>query len=442
MTPRTHSPGSTHRRWRLAREEEGTALTEAAILFPVLILLLWWSSAMTDVMVLKLKASEAVRFALWENTVFRSPQDIRTDVQARFRDLRSPASINNSYTGLMMYPQANNVVWTTEVDPRAQRIGIGGRAPNLPGDSWLRRFLNQVSAWLSKVVDTAVQNQKFNVYGYAEARVALTRASHIGSQIMNGGDLVGAYGRGQLDHPNNLRNFTFLAPLASEHPMRLVFDTWKAWPKPASYTLNGAPTNVGAAPSQTYPVVEEQVAAQVKQISFFGLNRLSWFNSMNTQLSKLTNSGFMKTIMGGRLPNLFSTERMDGPLNGPVTILPVERPDVSWAPGAGLKTSRMGDEGNSGTSPTVADNAHSMGPVDRSRYTVPYRINSVYWSDEGGTRRKQGAFDNRTTRPKAAIVSQNEYVKSFACRGHYFSGSTRAQETDRTKRYKPSCANR
>ena len=45
--------------------ESGSALVEAAILFPCVLLILYWSVALTDVLVLKLKASEAARFALW-----------------------------------------------------------------------------------------------------------------------------------------------------------------------------------------------------------------------------------------------------------------------------------------------------------------------------------------------------------------------------------------
>ena len=37
--------------------ERGSAMVESAILFPVLILLIMFSAAMTDVMVLKLKAA-------------------------------------------------------------------------------------------------------------------------------------------------------------------------------------------------------------------------------------------------------------------------------------------------------------------------------------------------------------------------------------------------
>ena len=47
-------------------EQRGSALVEAAILFPCLLLLLYWSASLTDVLVLKLKSAEAARFALPE----------------------------------------------------------------------------------------------------------------------------------------------------------------------------------------------------------------------------------------------------------------------------------------------------------------------------------------------------------------------------------------
>ena len=40
------------------------------------------------------------------------------------------------------------------------------------------------------------------------------------------------------------------------------------------------------------------------------------------------------------------------------------------------------------------------------------------------------------------LKTQNEYVKAFACRGHYFAGATGPQVTNSTKRYKATCANR
>src|SRR5205807_6114087 len=81
------------------QSERGSAMVEAAIIFPCLVLILYWSAALTDVMVLKLKAAEALRYSLWEMTVFKPPAQINNEVQQRFVDLRSPKSINISYTG-------------------------------------------------------------------------------------------------------------------------------------------------------------------------------------------------------------------------------------------------------------------------------------------------------------------------------------------------------
>ena len=438
-TPRATGPKRSSR-------EAGSALTEAAIMFPVMILILWWSSAMTDVMILKLKGLEAARFALWETTVFRTQVAIAADVQARFRDLRSPASINNVGTGLLMYPQSNSIAWSTAVNTKAGKVALGGRAKLPPADGWLMRFVNQVVGFLSRSVDTAVERQKFNVYGYAEARVALTRASHTGSMIMNGGDLVGAFGQNQLDHPPNMRNFSFLTPLPSERPFRLVFDTWKAWPKPVIFTTNGAPSNTNALPTATYATVDQQVSAQVQNMAFFGLTRLSWFNKVRQFLAKLTTSGLSNAVFGGELPDMFSSNPLGGKAGdytprGPISILPVEQPTESWAAKSPIgKTHRLGDLGGTGNAATTTDEDHQLSQgVDRSRYTVPYRINSVYWRREGGTNRNASSYGAQIARPRAQIATNNEYVRTYACRGHFFSGGIAGEIYDPTKRYRAAC---
>ena len=63
-------------------------MVEAAIIFPCLVLILYWSAAITDVMVLKLKAAEALRYSLWESTVYKAPRQIDSEVRQRFVDLR------------------------------------------------------------------------------------------------------------------------------------------------------------------------------------------------------------------------------------------------------------------------------------------------------------------------------------------------------------------
>src|SRR5438270_1958023 len=132
--------------------ERGSALVEAAIIIPVLVMLLYWAIGMTDIMVLRVKAAEAARYALWETTVFRTPTEINREVRTRFADLKSPASVNLPYTGLMMYPQSSNMVWSAAVDT-SQKVSIGGKV-QLPNDSGIgARFLNFILGFVSGAVD-------------------------------------------------------------------------------------------------------------------------------------------------------------------------------------------------------------------------------------------------------------------------------------------------
>ena len=427
------------------RGQRGTALVEAAIIFPCLVLILYWSAALSDVMVLKLKSAEAARFSLWETTVFRTPADINADMKARFVDLRSPAAINTSFTGLMMYPLASNLEWSVALDTRSKKVGLGGTVRLPRTNNVIDNFINLVIGALSRSVDSAVSRERFNVHGAASARVTLLRATpdEKASSILKGRDLLGLKGDNDLDHPKSMTNFTFQTPLPSEKPMQLVFDTWKAWPKPAMYTADGAPTNTNVSPMKTYPTVEEQVSAQVGKIVFFGLTRQSWFNRVRSVGNSISGAGVTTAMAGGKLPDVFSSDRMDDrSKKGPMTILPPEKADVAWAPtqcsGGPCPTQRIGDVTSAAPAPKYLDDFSTMGDrVDRTRYTVPYRINTVYWTQSGGTDKL--AENPRLATPKAKLTQQNEYVKTYQCRGHYFSGSTRAQETNANKRYKPAC---
>ena len=430
--------------------ERGSAMVEAAIIFPCLVLILYWSAALTDVMVLKLKASEALRYTLWEMTVFKAPTQINTEVRQKFVDLRSPKTINVSYTGLLMYPLARDMLWSATVDNTTNKGGIGGNRVPPQGNGWLDKILNLVQNALSSVVDANLRLWKFNLNGEATAIVTLVHARHDeqASPILKGGDLLGLKGGNDLDHPKSMTNFTFRAPLPSQRPMRLIFDTWKAWPKPQAYTLDGAPTDVNTSPARTYPAVEEQVARQVDRIAFFGLNNVPFITTIRNIFNVIMRGPISEYIVGGRLPDVISSERMDGPKRGPMTILPPDRDpsDPSWVPnqcdrnGSSVPcpTNRLGDDTSTRNTPVIRANNDSMGDgVDRSRYTIPYRINTQYWTESGGTDQKAEGRNLRTV--AANLASNNDYVKTWQCRGHYFAGSIKAQETVPDNRYRRSC---
>lgn len=97
--------------------ERGSALVETAIVAPCLLLLVYGSIALTDVLLLKLEAAEALRYALWETTVFKTPEQIAAELGQRF-----PAS---------------HLTW--RADLQTTRGGLGGtRVPPQAAAWWTR----------------------------------------------------------------------------------------------------------------------------------------------------------------------------------------------------------------------------------------------------------------------------------------------------------------
>ena len=382
---------------RAHTDEQGSALVEAALVIPVLLLLVCGSVALTDAAALKLKLAEALRYALWESTVFKPEARIEAEVRTRFADLRSPSAVRSQATGLVLYPHARNLSFRATVDTTSAEVALGGPATRAMG---------------------------FNTHGVSVARVALEAHADGHSVIA-----------GELWPRSGLRRFRLQAPLESQGPMQLVFDTWKAWPKPAAYTPSDAGTYVRVAPARTYPEVEKQVSAQVRQIAFFGARRIPGSDDLRAFASGLLRAGVTRTLAGGTLPDIFSTDRMDdrGSTRGPITILPPERAAESWVPhwceiaGADVPcpTQRAGDVTSAGAA-RYLDGEHSIGDrVDRTRYTVPYRIRTTYWSRYGGMDRELD--DARLDAVDPRIAAENGYVKTYRCRGHFFGGSQKAQ---------------
>jgi hypothetical protein len=423
--------------------EDGSALVEAAIIFPVLVLILYWSSALTDVLVLRLKAAEAVRYALWETTVFKLPEQIQDEVQRKFIDLRSPRDLDAPGTGLLLTPSLPKPGFQVELDT-TKKVTIGGNANAQTNLGVVGAALDTVFGALASTLDAEMKREGFNVYGKAEARVSLGPGKPDGSPILGGGVLLGA----DFTRPASLANMALQAPLRSERAMQLVFDTWKAWPKPAEYTRDGAPTDMNVSPMRTYPVVEEQVSAQVDKIAFLGLNQSPGFDKLRSAGRFM--AGRLGTFAGGSLPDIFSAARLDGPEHGPISILPPEPADKSFVPSQcdvqgrseACATQRLGDLRTSQAGPALLDDTETLGSrVDRTRYTLPFRINTQYWTQSGGTNADDGTGgENHLRAPPAALTENNEYVQTYHCRGHFFAGSQRAQESDPARRYAQECS--
>jgi hypothetical protein len=423
---------------RLHREERGSALVEAAIVLPCLVLLVLWSAALADVLILKLKAAEAARYALWESTVFKAPRQIAAEVESRFADLASPDDVRLGHTALLLRPRAGDLRWRAEVDMTSAKVSLGGSSSLSAGAGPWEGFVAALGGTFPRGVDAALRAMRFNTHGLALARVSLS-FGRAGAALLPGGDLPGLPGGDDLGAPRSLRSLALQAPLPAQRPLQLVFDSWKAWPRPPPYGLEGS-SGVATSPARTYPEVEKQVSAQVRRIAFFGVDRIPGFRDLQDFAGRLLRSGVSKAIAGGSLPDLFSTDRMDdmGKSRGPISILPPERAAESWVPHrceiAGVDvpcpTQRTGDVTSAGERPLTLDGDRSLGEgVDRVRFTVPYRIRTTYWRRYGGMDRE---LDAREFDPvQARLAGENAYVKSYRCRGHFFGGSTTPQAANR-----------
>jgi hypothetical protein len=403
--------------------QSGSALVEAAILFPCLLLILFWSIALTDVLVLKLKASEAARFALWETTAWRSAQLIDREVAKRFPDLRSPAGIEIATTGLLTYPRSSSLQWTAEVDTAAAEVKLAGsRGPFGGGPGILAPFLSAATRWMASGVQAAMRAERFDTWGVASARARLVHAGRTGSWVLAGGDLPGRRGGNDLGAPRALAELALASPGPGHRPLQLVFDTWKAWPRPAPFALAGAPADLAVGPQDASAEVEKQVAAQLGEIAFFGMRRQPWFAALDSVTSHVLLNPVAGALVGGHLPRIFSTGRMDSPERGPVTILP-----------QGMQ--RAGDIVSEGPKRLTGLDAFTEGE-DGTRSTVPHAINTRYWISSGGT--EGGSIPGLLPLP-ARLGTGNPYVRAWSCRGRFFAGSIAAQEPDLRRRYRSPC---
>jgi len=403
--------------------QSGSALVEAAILFPVLILILYWSIALTDVLVLKLKASEAARFALWETTAWKSPRQIDHEVRQRFRDLRSAASIDRAATALLLFPRSSSLRWGAQVDVAADEVMLtGNRARFNLGPGILGSFLGAASGWMAGGVQAALRAERFNTFGVASARAWVVHAGRASSTILAGGDLLGRRGGNDLGAPRSIVELSLTSPLPERRPLQLVFDPWKAWPKPASFQLTRAPVDVGISPLQTYPEVERQVSAQVGAIAFFGMRQKPWFQALDSVTARIQEGGVARALLGGTLPRIFGTGRMDSPERGPITILP-------------QGAQRIGEVVSRAPRRLTGLDAYTEWE-DVTRNTVPHGIDSQYWRASGGT--DGGSAPSLSPLP-ARLATANQYVQAWGCRGSFFAGSTVAQEPDSRRRYRAPC---
>jgi hypothetical protein len=137
---------------------------------------------------------------------------------------------------------------------------------------------------------------------------------------------------------------------------------------------------------------------------------------------------------------------MEGPRGaGPISLLPPAAPDAPFVPdGCDRPAGSRGKCSNTRAGDVLASaNPTRLGGPDAftegedvPRATVPFRIHGRYWTRSGGS---DGDRGTSTQDYPARLARDNAYVASWSCRGHFFAGSTRPEEADMRKRYRPPC---
>lgn len=373
--------------------EEGSALTEFALVAPLFILLMYWSTFFADVSLVRLKADEAARYSVWEMVAQRPPVTVQQEVRERFANLASPRAINRTRpVGVRSFDSVQ--IDQVNIDDRVT-VGFGGQV-QLPGSGaggLLGTIMGGIQRFLNRAVNGLINTMRLNLAGAAEANVQFS----VRNNLFPSGEVFNIFFDSGIDPRVTVR---------SRSPMLLV-DTWKAWP--GKYRTD---TRLETNPYETYPEIgrrdsppERLVSAQLRRTAFFGGVRGA--------------EGLVGSIMrflGFPSPIAMGTWRER---QGPVVMLPGAPPKHGFVPGYGITGSQVQRIGNTWWARDVGMatvDSPEPGLTDRSRYTVPYRVNSELWRASGGNSRIRHGFTR----------ANNPYDWAMQCRDAYYMGMSRS----------------
>lgn len=396
---------------RQVDDDAGTALTEFAIVAPLFIILIYWSQFFADLGILKLKAEEAARYATWEMTAHRATGAVSNEIQTRFVDLESPAARNGTKpAGALSWPQVT--VARVSIQDRIE-AKFSGRIEQPASDgSFLGDVIEAVSKFLNKAADWVIKQLEFDTRGIARSEVTFTAQN----KLFPSGNVLGIFFDSGV---NPTISITARSP-------DLLWNTWKAWPGKAwGGTVETDVYDTYARVSSKDSAPERVVANQVAKMTWFGLGE------------KLDVADDILSFL--RLPGIFGakTWREDRVGEGPIVMLPGDVQSQSWQPGYQQPLQRIGNEWErSATAVKLPSDSYQRG-VDRQRFTVPSRLRTAYWTDDGGSNVNAGA-------QRIVQDNQNPYVQMYRCRSAYYMGATRPQlqhynQSDWANRAHPGC---
>jgi hypothetical protein len=392
---------------RLHDAQDGSSLTEFAIVAPLFIMLVMWSQFFTDFGIFKLKVQEAARYGLWEMTAQRPMAQVRTEITDRFKDLASPEGINNAQpTDALSFTSGIAVAIDSFTDneqapftnQKASTSGSGGLAGSI---------LSKIMSILGEAVNKVAQLYGLELEG--RSRISLTFTGNV--KLFPVPDVTG----GQLG--NQLATVT--AKVVSP---RLVVNTWKAWPgkyAKASKSLETSPYDTYASKGAD-SAPEREVAKRLDSIAYFGATM--------GQITQILD----KVLQFLQLPGVFL--RGTWKSGGPVAMFPGDVYSKGWSPASGKPIQRVGDELRTDRNKWANLDSPDRKKTDRARFTSPgVAMNTDYWT--GKQRGGDSAFGANTKVSNyhyAGLRSKNEnpYRKAFECRDGYYLGA-RVSQVDR-----------
>jgi len=382
----------TFRRLR-PQDDRGSSLTEFALVAPIFGMLLFWSQFFTDIGIVKFKVEEAARFASWEMVAHRQKAQVQGEVVQNFADLSSVFA-KNKPVGTRSFKDPATVKCTIDDQVSAPLGQPGDQIPNPGGGGLLGKIIGWVAGFFAKAVNWAVGKFDFNQKGAAEATVEFT----VKNTLFPGGSILGMF----------LDSGTKATLTMKARSPAIVWDTWKAWPgkyQPGS-------TNVGTDPMATYPSAPGGSASPPEVVVKAHVSKIAYFGFMNGMLGSILNA---PSYLG--FPPLVpkSTWNDSKEKGGPIVMLQAEKPTGQVAGSPRSRLERFGDS----YVDNVMKNINSPDPgVDRSRHTIPYKVETEWWKEQGGY-----------TRSAVKLAKTNDYVKMMQCRDVFYMGSRKAQTT-------------
>ena len=367
---------------RVLRQEEGAATTEFAVLMAPLLITLLYSMLFVDLVEVKLKSLELARYVAWESVVYRDPTTVQQEAIERFANLRSTDRQEAAKNNLMSL-DGEKIKITATLNPDLD-VEMAGVVPgDQPSDD--SGFLGT----MDRSVDAVLTRAKLPAKGRARSDVSIEVETNL---IPN---------RPVMDI--EMKAEVLDNPLKFEAHHVLVYDTWKAWPN--RNNMMGF-TNTETDPWTTYETAEKLVGAQVRAMAFLTLNN----NKVMGKVNKFID------VFGLPPPFAVDAFELDKDDGNPTTLRPVATRSSegieSFSPSYGRNDSfRFGNKVRS--TPSFTDTPDPG--IDYYRRSVPFGP----WEKAGHWYRLDGGYNMKKWKKR---LVENDYVRTFACRGHYYEG--------------------